>query len=338
MALLYVTGLVFDFINCVLVMQNEIVAKIKAEASLLRLTNADLSKQVEGLQISRLNEVEELAYLRWVNSCLRDELRNSEVNSEKASSLDSQEKIDENVGSLSNNELLEYGSGKRLNLIKKLRKWHNINEDLPNSEWPENIIEKNWVHIEEGRSPGRRHSISGSQFRVEEMVPNKRRQSDGFMCTKELEKEEEPFASQKYSSCTIPRPQFSENCHEINKLTRVLGVEKRALRIPNPPPRPSRSTSTKTKEGQSAQTPQLQPAAPPPPPPPPPPKFANRNSTGAVQRAPQVVEFYHSLMKRDCRKESSAGGVCETADVSNVHSNMIGEIENRSSHLLAVRS
>ncbi|XP_065850729.1 uncharacterized protein [Euphorbia lathyris] len=67
---------------------HKIVAKVKAEASLLRLTNENLSKQVEGLQLSRLNEVEELAYLNWVNSCLRDELCNSiSANSDKASVL-----------------------------------------------------------------------------------------------------------------------------------------------------------------------------------------------------------------------------------------------------------
>nr|GMD04151.1 protein CHUP1, chloroplastic-like [Ipomoea batatas] len=42
------------------------VEKIKAEASLLRHKNESLCKQVEGLQMSRLNEVEELAYLRCV--------------------------------------------------------------------------------------------------------------------------------------------------------------------------------------------------------------------------------------------------------------------------------
>lgn len=55
-----------------------------------------------------------------------------------------------------------------------------------------------------------------------------------------------------------------------------------------------------------------------------------------VQRAPQVVEFYHSLMKRDSRKDSSNGGIYDAPDVANVRSNMIGEIENRSSYLLAV--
>jgi hypothetical protein len=55
-----------------------------------------------------------------------------------------------------------------------------------------------------------------------------------------------------------------------------------------------------------------------------------------VHRAPQLVEFYQSLMKREAKKDttllvSSTGG-----NASDARSNMIGEIENRSTFLLAV--
>ncbi|XP_031266929.1 protein CHUP1, chloroplastic-like, partial [Pistacia vera] len=310
--------------------ESDIVTKIKAEASLLRHTNQDLCKQVEGLQMSRLNEVEELAYLRWVNSCLRDELRNS-GSTEKASSPDSAESVCEIVGfqPSQNNECLEYSVGKRLNLIKKLKKWPNCGEDAPSLECPDNLLDKTWVQLEEERSPRRRHSISGSKCSVEELTLRKRRQSDGFISAKDMEKEEEPLASHKY-----------ENCLEVNNINRMAStfdVEKRALRIPNPPPRPSCSISSGPKEDDSAQIP-LPPPPPPLPPPPPPPKFSVRSTTGVVQRAPQVVEFYHSLMKRDSRKDSSNGGISEAPDVANVRSSMIGEIENRSSHLLAIKA
>lgn len=306
---------------------------------MLRHTNEDLSKQVEGLQMSRLNEVEELAYLRWVNSCLRDELQNScsTMNSEKALSPNSMEESVENVGSLpnQNNEVLEYSGGRRLSLIKKLKKWPIASEEMSNLECQDNDLDKTWARLEEGRSPRRRHSISGSNCRAEELMPNKRRQSDGFMCTKEMENEQESLSSQKYDFGIAPRPQFSANRQEVNKSASVLDVEKRVLRIPNPPPRPSCSISGGTKEEGPAQIPQP-PPLPPPPPPPPAPKFSGKSNTGVVQRAPQVVEFYHSLMKRDSRKDSSNGGVCEAPNVANVRSSMIGEIENRSSHLLAV--
>jgi hypothetical protein len=64
--------------------------------------------------------------------------------------------------------------------------------------------------------------------------------------------------------------------------------------------------------------------------------FASKSNTAMVKRAPQVVELYHSLMKRDCRRDSSSGGLSDAPDVADVRSSMIGEIENRSSHLLAV--
>ncbi|XP_011005317.1 PREDICTED: protein CHUP1, chloroplastic-like [Populus euphratica] len=317
--------------------ESDIVAKIKAEASLLRHTNEDLCKQVEGLQMSRLNEVEELAYLRWVNSCLRDELRNScsTMNSDKSSSPKSVERSNESAGLMScqSSDCLEYNSKRRLNLIKKLKKWPITDEDVPNLE----CQDKNWVQSEDGRSPRRRHSISGSKFCIEELVPNRRRQSDGFMCIKEMENEVELVSSEKYEFDIIQRPQILAYCQETKKIVGPLDVEKRALRVPNPPPRPSCSVSGPKEEG-SAQV-SLPPLPPPPPPPPPPPKFSVKNTTaGVVQRAPQVVEFYHSLMKRDSRKESSNGGICDASDVKNVRSNMIGEIENRSSHLIAIKA
>lgn len=317
--------------------QSDVIAKIKAEASLLRHTNEDLSKQVEGLQMSRLNEVEELAYLRWVNSCLRNELRNScsdNMNCDKSLSPSSTEKTCGecvNSSSCRSNKCLDYGSAKRLNLIKKLKKWPLIDEDLANLESPDGELDKHWIDSEEGRSPRRRHSISGSKCCAEELVSSKRRQSDGFILAAEMEKEAEPLSSEKYDSGIVQRSQIFGNFHETSKFSTSLDVEKRALRIPNPPPRPSCSLSSGNKEENLAKFP-----PPPPPPPPPQPKFSLRSSTGTVQRAPQVVEFYHSLMKRDSRKDSCNGGVCDAPDVANVRSSMIGEIENRSSHLLAV--
>ncbi|KAG2689553.1 hypothetical protein I3760_09G144600 [Carya illinoinensis] len=319
--------------------ESDIVAKIKAEASLLRHTNEDLCKQVEGLQMSRLNEVEELAYLRWVNSCLRNELRNScsTTNSDKSSSPHSIERSGELVGSLSSqsHEYLECTSAKRLNLIKKLKKWPITEEDMPTLDCPDKVLDENWVDLEEMSSPRRRHSISGAKCCPEELASSRRRQSDCFTCTKDMEKEVEPLISQKYDLGIAYRPQVFGNCHEGNKISASLDVEKRALRIPNPPPRPSCSISS----GPTDEGPAQIPLPPPPPPPPPPlPKFSVRSTAGMVKRAPQVVEFYHSLMKRDSRKDSSNGGMCDAPDVANVRSSMIGEIENRSSHLLAIKA
>ncbi|CAI8606112.1 unnamed protein product [Vicia faba] len=303
--------------------ESDIVAKFKAEASLLRLTNEDLSKQVEGLQTSRLNEVEELAYLRWVNSCLRTELKNtcSTLDSDKPSSPQSvMISSGESVISLSD----QCGSGNSFNLVKKLKKWPRTSSDnlsqveSTSSTSTSSLFEKNWIEsISEG-SNRRRHSISGSNSSEEDVVVlNKRRQSncfDSLECLKEIEKE------------PVPLPLFVQQSV----------MEKRPLRIPNPPPRPtSCSITSKTKQENPDQV-QVQPP-PPPPPPPPPMSFASKSNTAMVKRAPQVVELYHSLMKRDSRKDSSNGGLADAPDVADVRSSMIGEIENRSSHLLAIK-
>ncbi|KAL9994944.1 putative protein CHUP1 [Helianthus debilis subsp. tardiflorus] len=128
----------------------------------------------------------------------------------------------------------------------------------------------------------------------------------------------------------------------------------RVPRVPKLPPRPLTSSSPEQ------QPPVPQPPPPPlpvvaklapPVPPPPPPKTAKSASPlpppplpkrvkplpAKVRRVPEVVEFYHSLMRRESRRESCNGS--STADALSSTANtrdMIGEIENRWTHLLAV--
>ncbi|KAK4488048.1 hypothetical protein RD792_003790 [Penstemon davidsonii] len=307
--------------------ESDIVKKIKAEASLLKHTNEDLGKQVEALQMSRMNEVEELVYLRWVNSCLRDELRDcSTAISDKPSSPNSVESRESIC--LSPFPTIDEDSDdtatKRLYLMKKFKRWPITEDDLERLKYTDNPL-----------GSARRHSISASNFCQEDLILNTRRQSDGFMCSKEVEKGIEALVSQKYDLEVSKRPSLYINCQEICKVTASMDVEKRALRIPNPPPRPS-FTGLTGLTGQNEET--LTRAPLPPPPPPPPPKLMARSTAGKVQRAPQVVEFYHSLMKRDSRKECLNSGTTDVSEVANVRSSMIGEIENRSSHLLAIKA
>lgn len=49
---------------------------LRKQGNRLRQENEDLAKEVEQLQADRCSDVEELVYLRWVNACLRYELRN----------------------------------------------------------------------------------------------------------------------------------------------------------------------------------------------------------------------------------------------------------------------
>lgn len=115
----------------------------------------------------------------------------------------------------------------------------------------------------------------------------------------------------------------------------------RPPRVPTPPPLPSSSsagsisldTYAAGKRNASPNLESLVAIIPPPPPPPPPPA---RSAAASVRRVPEVVEFYHSLMRRDTKRDSS-GGVTDVPAAANAR-NMIGEIENRSSHLLAIKT
>eukprot|EP01018_Ginkgo_biloba_P028111 Gb_27995 [translate_table: standard] len=134
---------------------------------------------------------------------------------------------------------------------------------------------------------------------------------------------------------------------EINKM-RLAEVEKRAPRVAKPPPKPSVSSSPssaplKAQGGIPVPPPRPPPppgapGAPPPPPPPPGGLLKSQGPTGdKVHRAPELVEFYQSLMKREAKKEA-ATMASAAPNVADARNNMIGEIENRSAFLLSVKA
>lgn len=74
-----------------------------------------------------------------------------------------------------------------------------------------------------------------------------------------------------------------------------------------------------------------------PPPPPPPPARGLKKLPESVRRIPEVVEFYHSLMRRESNaRRDAGGGPVDGLAAGATTKDMIGEIENRSTHLLAV--
>ncbi|KHG20283.1 Protein CHUP1, chloroplastic -like protein [Gossypium arboreum] len=155
------------------------------------------------------------------------------------------------------------------------------------------------------------------------------------------------------------------NSDELAEST-LLNIRSRVPRIPKPPPRPSSSSlisSNGSPDFTEKQIPpppppppppapvaavkQLAPPPPPPPPPvkaiapppPPPPPKGTKAIVAKVRRVPEVVEFYHSLMRRDSKREAAGG--CSAPEVVPATANardMIGEIENRSSYLLAIKT
>nr|XP_023903205.1 protein CHUP1, chloroplastic [Quercus suber] len=133
----------------------------------------------------------------------------------------------------------------------------------------------------------------------------------------------------------------------ISKM-KLADIEKRPPRVLRPPPKRSGGSSANTNSNPSGEIPTAPPppGAPPPPPPPggpppppPPPGSLPRGggSGDKVHRAPELVEFYQTLMKREAKKDTSSL-ISQTSNASNARSNMIGEIANKSSFLLAVKA
>ncbi|CAL5408931.1 unnamed protein product [Camellia sinensis] len=155
----------------------------------------------------------------------------------------------------------------------------------------------------------------------------------------------------------VDRPRHSRcNSEEIAETSESSTLRSRAPRVPKPPPRRSPSLSSSSSSSSvcslsiaaeraltehSVHPPPPPPPPPsrvvpaPPPPPPLPPSKGMKCVAAKVRRVPEVVEFYHSLMRRDSRRES--GGGATEASAANAR-DMIGEIENRSTHLLAIKT
>ncbi|CAD5163388.1 unnamed protein product [Musa acuminata subsp. malaccensis] len=76
--------------------------------------------------------------------------------------------------------------------------------------------------------------------------------------------------------------------------------------------------------------------APPPPPPPPPPHNARGRVT--VHKASALAELYHSLTKQDGKQGSMNNGSCASPQSNKAHLSIVGELQNRSAHLLAIKA
>uniref|UniRef100_A0A0E0F1F0 Protein CHUP1, chloroplastic n=1 Tax=Oryza meridionalis TaxID=40149 RepID=A0A0E0F1F0_9ORYZ len=421
----------------------------------LRHANEDLTKQVEGLQMNRFSEVEELVYLRWVNACLRYELRNYQAPSEKISARDLNKTLSPKSRERAKLLMLEYAGsergqgdtdletassapssprsedfdnvsvdssssrysffGKRPNLMQKLKKWgrgkddgsslasptQSFTSDSPKSasQKPKGPLEALMLRnagdgvgittfgkreqdpsdiMDEANAASSFHLMSKTVqgFADDKYPAYKDRHKLATEREKAIKEKAEKARVQRYggvnSSGIVPSPrsalppklaqikekastanvessdQSSDNQNNPLVVTqlKLANIEKRAPRVPRPPPAPSATANTASALPPPPPRPPGAPPPPPPPgkpggppPPPPPPGSLPRNLAGGdkVHRAPEVVEFYQSLMKREAKKDTTSLG-STTSSVSDVRSNMIGEIENRSTFLLAVKA
>ncbi|GJM89826.1 hypothetical protein PR202_ga06047 [Eleusine coracana subsp. coracana] len=302
--------------------ESDVVSHAQEEINKLRQTNEDLTKQVEGLQMNRFSEVEELVYLRWVNACLRFELRNYQTPSGKVSARDLNRTLSPKSQEMAKHLMLEYAGSER---------GHDTDlesaSSIPSSPGSEDFDN---ISIDSSSS---RYSFLGKKTNLMQKL---KKSAHKLATEREKGNKREGRASKS-----------TKNNPLVVSQLKLANIEKRAPRVPRPPPVPSATASGVT-NATSAALPPRPPGVPPPPPPPgkpggpppppPPPGALSRSRAGGdkVHRAPEIVEFYQSLMKREAKKETSLRST--STSVSDARSNIIGEIENRSTFLLAVKA
>lgn len=157
---------------------------------------------------------------------------------------------------------------------------------------------------------------------------------------------QEEVVSDSVGSDSVEQPNQNKVDAPIVSETKQNGIEEKASRVPTQPPKPSGGTpnavtATTNLSSVITTTPSHPPSIPPPakPPPPPPPGKGMSKGPGTankVNRAPELVEFYHSLMRREAKKDTASvsSGASNAPEARN---NMIEEIQNKSSFLMAVR-
>ncbi|XP_021799929.1 protein CHUP1, chloroplastic isoform X2 [Prunus avium] len=470
--------------------ESDMVANVREEANNLKHANEDLSKQVEGLQMNRFSEVEELVYLRWVNACLRYELRNYQTPQGKVSARDlnkslspkSQEKakqlmleyagsergqgdtdIESNFSHPSSpgsedfdnvsidSSTSRYGSlSKKPSIMQKLKRWGKSKDDSSalsspsrslsggspsrasmsvrprgpleslmirnagdgvaittfgkvDQELPDSPQTPSLPNIRTQMSSSNSPNSVAASFQLmsksvegvldEKYPAYKDRHKLALEREKQIKERAEQARAEKYGDksnvnftyeprAKAERPvALPPKLAHIKEKAVILGdssnqtnygnavdsqaitkmklaqIEKRPPRVPRPPPKASGGAPAGTTPKPSSGVPPPPPGGPPPPPPPPggppppppppggppppppPPGSLPRGAGSAdkVHRAPELVEFYQSLMKREAKKDTSSL-ISSSSNASDARSNMIGEIENKSSFLLAVKA
>lgn len=457
--------------------ETEMVAKVREEVNELKHANEDLQKQVEGLQMNRFSEVEELVYLRWVNACLRHELRNYQTPAGKMSARDLNKNLSPKSQEKAKQLLLEYagserGQGdtdlesnfsqpsspgsedfdnasidssaskysslsRRPSLMQKLKRWGKSKDDSSALSSPARSFSESSPRSRASMSQRQRGPLESLMLRnagdsvaitsfgkaeqdmegyetsdlppIQTRVPSsdslnsvaasfqlmsksvdggkdekypiyKDRHKLALEREKQIKEKAEQARAERFGDKSGLKPEskardksvaLPPKLSQIKEKVPVSGsasdqsndskmidssvvskmklaeIEKRPPRMPRPPPKSSRSNASGGNVNVSNGVPSGGPPLPPPPPrppgaPPPPPPPPGGLSRGAgnddkVHRAPEVVEFYQSLMKREAKKDTT-NLIMTTSNTADARSNMIGEIANKSTFLLAVKA
>ncbi|KAM0034669.1 putative protein CHUP1 [Helianthus debilis subsp. tardiflorus] len=92
------------------VLEDQETEKLKKESETLKKQNEELTKEIEQLQADRCSDVEELVYMRWVNACLRYELRNYQPGPSKTMARDLSKTLSPRSEEKAKRLILEYAN------------------------------------------------------------------------------------------------------------------------------------------------------------------------------------------------------------------------------------
>ncbi|KAL2338011.1 hypothetical protein Fmac_012457 [Flemingia macrophylla] len=107
------------------VLENPEANVTREESERLRQENERLMKEVEQLNADRCSDLEELVYLRWINACLRHELRNYQPPSGKSVARDLSKSLSPTSERKAKQLILEYANNGR----------RASNSDLDSDQW-----------------------------------------------------------------------------------------------------------------------------------------------------------------------------------------------------------
>ncbi|XP_010500351.1 PREDICTED: protein CHUP1, chloroplastic-like [Camelina sativa] len=108
-------------------------------------------------------------------------------------------------------------------------------------------------------------------------------------------------------------------------------------RLPPTPPLPKFLVSSASNSGKRDEN--SSPVAPPTPPPPPPPPPPRPLAKGArAQKSPPVSQLFQLLKKPDNSRDLSPSVNGNKSQVNSAHNSIVGEIQNRSAHLIAIKA
>nr|XP_043616403.1 protein CHUP1, chloroplastic [Erigeron canadensis] len=92
------------------VLEDAETEKLKEEIKNLKKHNEELSKEIEQIQADRCADVEEVVYLKWINACLRYELRNYKPGPGKTTARDLSKTLSPKSEEKAKQMILEYAN------------------------------------------------------------------------------------------------------------------------------------------------------------------------------------------------------------------------------------